>query len=194
MTEDLTEVPSWLVTGNWFLVPSLPGFAGGVYHQEETGSYPHVSIRRYAGDVFGPDGNLPNHYRVHVAVQAFEMPTWNPPLGENGVLVYYQDPTHYVELVIANGHVAVWEANGGSPTSGTGWDDHHYTGVTTLPGDIRRVAAEIDTRSHAFTYWVEGVEAATLTLPFLSSAPHGVALRSLGNQINFGDLQIEALP
>lgn len=194
VTQDLSEVPTWLYPGNWFLLPSVEGFAGGVYHQEETGDYPHVSMRRYAGNAFGPDGQLPQHYKVSVAVQAFEMPTWHPPIGENGVLVYYQDPSHYVELVIENSHVAVWEANGGTPTNGTGWVDHHYFGIQTLPGQIRRVAAEINTRTQTLIYWVEGVQAATLNIPFLTSVPHGLALRSLGNQINFGELSIEALP
>lgn len=186
------EPPSWLFPGNWSLLPAAPGFAGPVLHQEETGSYPHITIQRYAGNLFGPDGQLPSHYKVSVAVQPFESPDRFPPLGENAVLVYYRDPTSYVEVTVANGNVSVWSSDKATPLSSEGWDDHFYFGQTTAVGDIRRLACEIDTNTQELTYWVEGQKAATVSIPMLThEGYHGFALRSHGNQLNFGELVIE---
>ncbi|MBC7543509.1 MAG: hypothetical protein H7338_12345 [Candidatus Sericytochromatia bacterium] len=193
-TTDVAPGPDWLFPGDWSLFPSLAGFSGGVFHQEETGAFPHVTIRRYAGATFGTDGALPAHYTISLAVQPFAMADHMPPIGENGVLVYYKNPTNYVELVISGGNVAVWSANNAGPTSDAGWTGHYWFGQTTATGDIRRLSAEIDTVTHQLTYWVEGRKAATLTIPMLTeTAPHTFALRSIGNKINFGEIVVDDL-
>lgn len=193
-TLDVSPVPSWLFPGKWSLLPSSSGFGGGVYHQDETGPYPHVSIRRYAGGAFGANGKLPAKYRVSVAVQSFEQLDHMPPIGENGVLVYYRNPMTYAELVISGGNVSVWSSNNATPLGSAGWTGHHWYGKTTNPGDIRRVSAEIDTNSQTLTYWVDGQKAGTVTIPLLTNTTHyTMALRSIGNKMNFGELAIEDL-
>jgi N-acetylneuraminic acid mutarotase len=187
-------MPTWLFPGNWSLIPAVTGFTGGVFHQDEVGAYPHITIRRYAGTAFGADGALPSHYMINLAVQSFAMTDHMPPIGENGTLVYYKNPTTYVEVVISGGNVAVWSADNAGPTSDKGWTGHYWFGQTTAAGDIRRISAEVDTTTHQLTYWVEGRKAATLTIPMLTeTSPHGFALRSIGNKINFGEVVVEDL-
>lgn len=193
-TEDVHPVPAWLYPGQWALQSGAPGFTGGVYHQDETGPYPHVSIRRYAGSAFAADGGLPTRYRIAGAVQPFAMTDHAPPIGENGFLVFYRNPKTYVELVVSGGNVAVWSCDDAGPDGSAGWTGHHWFGHTTRAGDVCHLEAEIDTAAHTLTYWVEGQKAATLTIPLLTDAPgHTFALRSIGNKITFGDLRIDDL-
>jgi N-acetylneuraminic acid mutarotase len=193
-TQDIAPIPSWLVSGKWALLSGLSGFTGGVYHQDETGPYPHVSIRRYAGSAFGSNGALPAKYRIAGAMQPFAMTDHMPPIGENGFLVYYRNPKTYVELVVAGGNVAVWSSDNAGPDGNAGWTGHYWYGQKTNAGDIRRLAAEIDTNAHTLTYWVEGQKAASLTIPLLANTVgHTFALRSIGNKINFGELLVQDL-
>jgi hypothetical protein len=192
--QDVSPAPSWLYPGDWSRLPSAPGFSGGVYHQAETGPHPHVMIRRYAGAAFGPDGRMPARYRISAAVQPFENTTFNPLIGDNSLLVYYRDPTHYVELVVSSGNISVWTANDGTPFSSAGWTGHYWYAQQTSVGDIRRLSAEVDTTTHQLTFWVEGRKAATLTVPMLTDdVYHGVALRALDNAITYGELVIDDL-
>jgi hypothetical protein len=193
-TGDISPVPSWLHSGKWSLLSAVSGFSGGVYHQDETGPYPHVSIRRYAGNAFGSNGALPAKYRIAGAVQPFAQADHMPPIGENGFLVYYRNPKTYVELVVSGGNVSVWSSNEASPTGSAGWTGHYWYGQKTNVGDIRRLEAEIDTNAHTLSYWVEGKKAATLTIPLLTNTPgHTFALRSIGNKVNFGELLVQDL-
>lgn len=189
---DVADPPAWLYPGDWSLLAEAPGFVGPVLHQAETGVYPHIMIQRYAGAVFGADGQLPAHYKVSLAVQPFESSDRFPPVGENAVLVYYKDPTTYVEVTISNNNVSVWSSTHATPLASEGWQDHFYYPTATAPGDIRRIACEVDTEAQQLTFWVEGQQAATLSMPMLTDAGfHGFALRSHGNPLNFGELKIE---
>ncbi|MBC7545351.1 MAG: hypothetical protein H7338_21710 [Candidatus Sericytochromatia bacterium] len=193
-TTDVSPIPAWLYSGKWARLASQQGFSGGVFHQDETGPYPHVSIRRYSGTTFGQNGVLPPKYRISLAIQPFAQADHMPPIGENGVLVYYRNPTNYVELVVSGGNVAVWSAQNSGPTSSSGWTGHHWFGQKTAIGEIRRLSAEIDTNAHTISYWVEGNRAASLTIPFLANTPgHTFALRSIGNKLNVGEIRIEDL-
>ncbi|MBC7545829.1 MAG: hypothetical protein H7338_24115, partial [Candidatus Sericytochromatia bacterium] len=190
-TQDIAPVPSWIYAGDWSILPSAPGFTGGVYHQEETGAHPHVMFSRYAGSVFGADGRMPAKYRVSLALQPFENATFNPPIGDNGIPVYYRDPTHYVEIVVSANNISVWVADGGTPNGNAGWTGLFWYGQKTPIGEIRRISAEVDTLTHTLTFWVEGRRAATLDIPLMTDEGfHGFALRALGNKMNFGELVI----
>jgi hypothetical protein len=193
-TGDISPVPAWLFSGKWSLLSGSSGFSGGVYHQDETGPYPHVTIRRYGGTAFGSNGALPAKYRISGALQPFAMADHMPPIGENGFLVYYRNPRTYVELVVSGGNVAVWSCDNAGPDGSAGWKGWHWFGQKTNAGDIRRLEAEIDTNAHTITTWVEGVKAASLTIPLLANTPgHTFALRSIGNKINVGELLVQDL-
>lgn len=190
--DDMADPPSWLFRGDWRLLEAVPGFTGPVLHQAETGGYPHIMIQRYAGTLFGPDGQLPGHYKVKLAIQPFESPDRFPPVGENAVLVYYKNPTTYVEVTVSNASVSVWASDQATPLSAVGWQDYFYYPADTAPGEIRRISCEVNTDTRELTYWVEGQQAATVSIPLLThDGYHGFALRSHGNQLNFGELEIE---
>ncbi len=193
-TTDVSPVPSWLYSGKWSLLASSYGFSGGVFHQDETGPFPHVSIRRYSGTAFGLNGALPAKYRISGCLQPFAMADHMPPIGENGFLVYYLNPTNYVELVVSGGNVAVWSANNATPLGSAGWSGHYWFGQQTGIGGYSNLEAEIDCNAHTLTYWVEGRRAGTVTIPMLANTPgHTFALRSIGNKINFGEIVVQDL-
>ena len=193
-TRDVSPVPSWLVSGLWSQLAGAAGFIGGVYHQDDTGPYPHVTIRRYSGGAFAPGGQLPSRYRIGVAIQPFAEADHMPPIGENGVLVYYRNPTSYVELVVSGGNVSVWSADDAGPTGSAGWTSYSWFSQNTAVGDIRRLSAEVDTVAHTLSFWVEGVKGGTLGIPMITSAQgHTFALRSIGNKLNVGEIRVDDL-
>lgn len=188
-------VPSWLHDGTWEVAQiNRPPFQSKALRQTEKRPEPWISLVRYRGSHFGPDGRLPMRYRVEVSQQPISSPYNLPPTGDQGVPLYYLDATHYLEVVNTPRELQVWFCDGGQPMNGRGWKRLYNRSLPTNPGDVRRVGGIVDVPSKTFTLLYDGKPQATLQVPELdASKPHGIALRSIGNEVNFDDLEVTAL-
>ena len=182
----------WLDPGRWLLT-----WHNGtmVYRADKEATYPYFTMRRYRGTAFGPDGQLPARYEVELTVRPYACPSFHPPIGENGILIYYLDPTHYAELNVQHESVSVWTADDARPHSGANWKHYNaWYGIKTEVGGVRHLRAIVDTTTHQIRYWVDGKKAFNVTVPMVTSRPHWFALRSVGNVIQFGQIRIRENP
>lgn len=185
----------WLYAGEWKVVDATGSVTGPAFQQAQEAQQPYLTFQRFTGGVFGmTDGMLPPHYRAQITQQPIASPYNLPPTGDQGVQFFYRDPTHYVEVVTTPSALQLWVCDGGVPESSEGWTQVWEMPLTTNPGDARRIGAEVDTLTHTFTVLYNGAPQYTATLPQVDeSAPHGLALRSTGNIVNFSDLVLEWL-
>jgi hypothetical protein len=188
-------VPSWLYDGTWEVAAvNRPPIQGKVLRQTEKQPEPWVSFVRYRGKHFGPNGQMPMRYRFEVSQQPIASPYNLPPTGDQGVQPYYLDADHYLEVVNTPRDLQVWYCDGGKPMNGRGWKRLYNRPVTTQPGDVRRVGGIVDVANKSFVLLYDGKPEATLQVPDLDpSRPHFMALRSIGNEVNFDDLEVEKL-
>ena len=187
--------PTWLFDGTWEVASiNRPPIQSKALRQTEQKPEPWVSLVRYRGTHFGPDGQLPKRYRFEVSQQPIASPYNLPPTGDQGVPLYYLDATHYLEVVNTPRELQVWYSDGAEPMSGRGWKRLYNRSMTTNPGDVRRVGGIVDVTNKTFVLLVDGKPETTLQVPDLdASKPHGMALRSIGNEVNFDDLEVTAL-
>jgi hypothetical protein len=187
--------PSWLYDGTWEVaqVDRAP-IRGRVVRQTEKQPEPWVSLIRYRGTTFGPDGQLPLRYRFEVTQQPIESPYNLPPTGDQGIQPYYLDADHYLEVVNTPNDLQVWVCDGGQPMNGRGWKRLYSRPLSTQPGDARRVGGIVDVTQKTFVLYYDGKPETTLQVPDLdASRSHTMALRSIGNEVNFDDLEVENL-
>ena len=187
--------PSWLYDGTWEVAAINRGsFQSKALRQTEKQPEPWVSLIRYRGTHFGPDGQLPKRYRFEVSQQPIASPYNLPPTGDQGVPLYYLDATHYLEVVNTPRELQVWYSDGAQPMNGRGWKRLFNRSMSTNPGDVRRVGGIVDVTNKTFVLLVDGKPEATLQVPDLdASKPHGMALRAIGNEVNFDDLEVTSL-
>lgn len=187
--------PAWLYDGTWEVanVDRAP-IRGKVLRQTQLQPEPWVSLVRYRGTQFGPNGQLPMRYRFEVTQQPIASPYNLPPTGDQGVPLYYLDADHYLEVVNTPRELQVWYCDGGQPMNGRGWKRLYNRQMTTNPGDVRRVGGIVDVQKKTFVLLYDGKAEATMQVPdFDPSRPHSMALRSIGNEVNFDDLEVEKL-
>lgn len=176
----------WLYAGNWFL-------NNGMLWHRDLRAQPNLSFRRYRGTTFGPDGALPPRYRAQVTEEFDEsLPTFYPPTGDQGVPFYYQDPTHYVELLIKPTVFEVWECNGGEPEKWKGWRRLYAEDLSTGKGDRRTLGVEVDADRGSMDVFLDGQKRATVTSSLIAPGYRTVALRATGNSVGFENLSIES--
>lgn len=187
--------PSWLYDGTWEVASvNRPPLTSKVLRQTQTRPEPWVSLVRYRGDYFGPDGKLPMRYRFEVTQQPISSPYNLPPTGDQGVQPYYLDADHYLEVVNTPGELRVWVCDGGQPMNARGWKMLFTRSMTTRPGDARRVGGIVDVARRTFELTYDGKSITTVQVPLMDPArPPHMALRSLGNEVNFDDLEVEKL-
>jgi len=187
--------PSWLYDGTWEVANVDRGsIRGRVLRQTQQQPEPWVSFVRYRGAHFGPNGQLPMRYRFEVSQQPIASPYNLPPTGDQGVQPYYLDADHYLEVVNTPRDLQVWYCDGAQPMNGRGWKRLYSRPMTTNPGDVRRVGGIVDVQKKTFVLLYDGKPEATLQVPDLDpSRSHFMALRSIGNEVNFDDLEVEKL-
>ncbi len=187
--------PAWLYDGTWEVASvNRSPIRGKVLRQTEKRPEPWVSFVRYRGTQFGPNGQMPMRYRFEVSQQPIESPYNLPPTGDQGVQPYYLDVDHYLEVVNTPRELQVWYCDGGQPMNGRGWKRLFNRSMATQPGDVRRVGGIVDVSSKTFVLMVDGKIEATMPVPDLDpSKPHYMALRSIGNEVNFDDVEVEKL-
>jgi hypothetical protein len=187
--------PAWLYDGTWEVASvNRPPLQGKVLRQTQKMPEPWVSFVRYRGTQFGPNGQLPMRYRFEVSQQPIASPYNLPPTGDQGVQPYYLDADHYLEVVNTPRELQVWYCDGGQPMNGRGWKRLFNRSMATQPGDVRRVGGIVDVANKSFVLMVNGKVEATMQVPDLDpSRPHFMALRSIGNEVNFDDVEVEKL-
>lgn len=187
--------PSWLYDGTWEVARvGLGAIQGKVLRQTQKQPEPWVSLIRYRGARFGPDGRLPMRYRFEVTQQPVASPYNMPPTGDQGVQPYYLDVDHYLEVVNTPRELLVWYCDGAQPMSPRGWKRLYGRALATGPGDARRVGGIVDVREKRFTLLYDGKPEVTLDVPDMDPArPHFMALRSMGNEVNFDEVEVERL-
>lgn len=185
--------PSWLFDGTWEVAAGTHApLRSKVLRQTEKQKEPWISLVRYRGTAFGPDGRLPLHYRFEVTQQPIDSPYNLPPTGDQGIQPYYLDADHYLEVVNTPRDLQVWYCDGGQPMNGRGWKRLYSRPLNTQPGDARRVGGIVDVPRKTFVLLVDGKPETTLQVPDLdASKAHGMALRSIGNAVNFDDVEVE---
>lgn len=181
----------WLYAGNWSVIASGSLHMYGI---DEIRPQPALSFRRYRGTAFGTsNGELPLHYRASVVEQAFASdPNEYPPTGDQGVQVFYLDPTHYVEVLFKPHDLQVWECNGGVPNGYGGWKQLFEQQTDTAAGQIRTMGADVDCNSGQLVFYVDGQELATLHSSLISPRTHWFALRATGNEVYFQRVDIQS--
>ena len=77
---------------------------------------------------------------------------------------------------------------------GRGWRRLYSRPMMTNPGDTRRVGGIVDVEKRTFVLLVDGKPETTLQVPEMApDEAHTMALRSIGNEVNFDDVEVERL-
>lgn len=180
----------WLVPGRW-AVASIGGYQA--LEQTEMRQQPALSFRRYAGTAFGtPSGQLPAHYRAQVWLAAYGSPSY-APTGDQGVPLYYLDPTHYIEVLIKPDTFEAWECDGGQPNDGAGWKRLYSEQLRTRAGQQRELGLIVDSAAGTAELELDGKIRADVSSPLIRPETHYLALRSAGNQVAYFEVRAEAL-
>lgn len=187
--------PSWLYEGTWEVASvNRPPIQGKVLRQTQKQPEPWISLVRYRGAHFGPNGQMPRRYRFEVSQQPIASPYNLPPTGDQGVQPYYLDADHYLEVVNTPRELQVWFCDGGQPMNGRGWKRLYNRSLATNPGDVRRVGGIVDVANKSFILLYDGKPEATMQVPDIDpSRTHFMALRSIGNEVNFDDVEVTKL-
>ncbi len=190
-------VPTWLYSGGWEITDvDTAQLKSRVLKQAKVQERPPIALLRYRGTFAGQeDGVMPAKYRMEVTQQPIRSPYNLPPTGDQGVQPYYLDANHYVEVVTTPNQLQLWVCDGGVPDSSAGWTKLWEQNLGTRPGDIRRVGAIVDVKARKFTLLYDGERKAEAVVDLIDpSRPHYVALRAIGNEVNFDDFELERLP
>lgn len=189
--------PTWLYSGGWEIRDvDTAQLKGRVLAQTKVQERPPITLLRYRGTFYGQDdGVMPAKYRMEVTQQPINSPYNLPPTGDQGVQPYYLDANHYVEVVTTPNQLQLWVCDGGVPDSSAGWTKLWEQNLGTQPGDIRRVGAIVDVKAKKFTLLYDGERLAEATVDLIDpNRPHYVAIRAIGNEVNFDDFELERLP
>lgn len=191
------RLPSWLYVGTWEVADvDTPGLKGRVLRQTKVQERPPITLVRYRGAFGGgEDGQMPPRYRMEVTQQPVRSPYNLPPTGDQAVQPYYLDANHYVEVVTTPRELQLWVCDGGTPDSAQGWTKVWSEALSTRPYDTRRIGAVVDTKKRTFQLLYDGQPKAEATLDFIDPSRKAmVALRAIGNEVNFDDFTLEQLP
>lgn len=197
--DEVDPAPFWLERGIWRIEDvDTPQLKSRVLRQSKLQDDPNqtwLSYLRFQAPLFGkPNGQLPPRYRMEVTQQPIASPYNLPPTGDQAIQPYFLDYNHYFEVVTTPNEIQAWVSDGGVPGSGQGWIRLWSRRMSTDAGDTRRIGAIVDVQSKKVTVLYNGHPETTLTVDLIDpSRPHYVALRSIGNEVNFDDLEIERL-
>lgn len=167
--------PGWLNSEPWTVT-------GGIW-QLPTFSGHRWAFRRYAGDAFGSDGQMPDLYQFSVTVRP------QTDAGQIVVVPYYKDPTTYqaVILNLSGKNVSIIEYVGGTPASGaSGTYDlsQNHRGWQPLPAPnddgSYTVRVKVNAQWHSLAVWVNNSWIDTPYVPAVDREPHWVAIRTNG--------------
>lgn len=189
--------PVWLYSGGWEIADvDTAQLKGRVLRQTKVQERPPIALLRYRGTFYGQaDGVMPDRYRMEVTQQPIRSPYNLPPTGDQGVQPYYLDANHYVEVVTTPNQLQLWVCDGGAPDSSAGWTKVWSEDLGTRPGDLRRVGAIVDVKARRFTLLYDGQRKAEATVDLIDPSRKAyVALRAIGNEVNFDDFELERLP
>jgi hypothetical protein len=191
------RLPTWLYVGTWEVADvDTPTLKSRVLRQTKVQERPGVTFVRYRGEFAGgQDGQMPTRYRMEVTQQPVRSPYNLPPTGDQAIQPYYLDANHYVEVVTTPRELQLWVCDGGIPDSATGWTKIWSEALSTRPYDTRRVGAVVDTRKRTFQLLYDGVPKAETTIDLIDPSRKAmVALRAIGNEVNFDAFSLEQLP
>ncbi|MNX66572.1 hypothetical protein D3C86_976720 [compost metagenome] len=191
------RLPSWLYVGTWEVADvDTPTLKSRVLRQTKVQERPPVTFVRYRGAFAGgEDGKMPARYRMEVTQQPVRSPYNLPPTGDQAVQPYYLDANHYVEVVTTPRELQLWVCDGGTPDSSAGWTKIWSEALATRPYDTRRIGAIVDVPRRNFQLLYDGAPKAEATLDFIDPSRKAmVALRAIGNEVNFDDFKLEQLP
>lgn len=190
------RLPAWLYVGQWEIADvDTPQLKSRVLRQTKVQERPPVTFVRYRGAFAGgEDGAMPARYRMEVTQQPVRSPYNLPPTGDQAIQPYYLDANHYVEVVTTPRELQLWVCDGASPDSATGWTKVWSEALATRAYDTRRIGAVVDTRKRTFQLLYDGEPKAEATLDFIDPSRKAmVALRAIGNEVNFDDFTLEQL-
>ncbi|MBU6427823.1 MAG: hypothetical protein KGR26_02315 [Cyanobacteria bacterium REEB65] len=185
----LTDTP-WVVPGQWSVASGATlGLSGHIVEQSEVRPDPVESFVHPSGM---DGGKLPEHYRVSVLALAGAAPRGR----EAALLGWFQDVTHFVELVAKPDGVEVWQADGAIPDHSEGWTRLWRKDLPTPDGQARTLGLEVDAQSGLLGIFVDGSRLGEAQAPLIpSSEPdHTLALRATGGPVYYGNLAVEKLP
>lgn len=191
------RLPTWLYVGTWEVADvDTPALKGRVLRQTKVQERPPLTLVRYRGAFAGgEDGKMPSRYRMEVTQQPIRSPYNLPPTGDQAIQPYYLDANHYVEVVTTPRELQLWVCDGGTPDSAQGWTKVWSEALSTRPFDTRRIGGVVDTRKRTFQLLYDGQPKAEATLDLIDPARKAmVALRAIGNEVNFDDVTLEHLP
>lgn len=189
--------PTWLYSGGWEIADvDTAQLKGRVLRQTKVQERPPIALLRYRGRFYGREnGEMPARYRMEVTQQPIRSPYNLPPTGDQGIQPYYLDANHYVEVVTTPAQLQLWVCDGGAPDSASGWTKIWSEKLGTKPGDLRRVGAIVDIPKRKFTLLYDGQSKAEATVELIDPDRKAyVALRAIGNEVNFDDFELERLP
>lgn len=189
VTEEGVNVP-WVYSGNWAVSRDESG--NKVFLHDDVRTQPAVSFRRYKGTALGTaNGQVPDKYYSEVLMRPIRSPNNYSPTGDQGVQFYYVDYNTYLEVIIKPGEIEIWEANQAAPQTTKGWKRLWSAPLKTNGGDKRRIGALVDVQAKQFTAYLDGKPLKTVESELLKPQPAYVALRGIGNVVNFDELLIE---
>lgn len=192
--------PPWLVAGSWSVVAQ----GGGTHALAQTGTHwpwyggaPPLSFMRFDAGTFHRAGNsLPDHYRVDVGLRVLACDPRDPyyPIGDTGVQVYFQDTTHYCEMVYRPHTVEMWLCDGGVPYRFTGWKLLGRYAFNSGPGQLLTVRAEIDAGKHTFTASLPGsLGSRTVSAGLIHPGTHWLTLRASNSVVRYDHVSVQSL-
>jgi hypothetical protein len=177
--------PDWLQSGSWVIAGDRTS-NGVVWQANEEAPQPCLSFRVWA------HAGLPDQYQMTVTVRPISSPHFKPPVGEIAMLPLYQDPTHYVEVVVAVDRLSVWAVDGGRPGSDHGWRGLKFLPIRTDVGQTRTVHMVVDRQAGSLSLDTEG-KTVTITDEALRQTPTGVAIRASGNRFAVPAFRVEQM-
>lgn len=192
--QDSPTPPSWLVAGEWFVTPRPDSVAGKVFLQQQTAPQPSFTMRRYAGDAFlSGDGAVPDVYTVSATLEPGDSPYYRSPSGEVALLLYFRDCRNYVQLVMTESNVALYEAIDSAPLVMDGWHGIAWYPVAATVGSVHALSAQVDTVNKVVRVTVDGQRYWPVGVPGLdATARHWVALRAAGNAMAVHNVTIDS--
>lgn len=167
----------------------------GVFAQDEPGSSTKLSIRRYTGSAFGPNGTMPARYRVEVTGWTYRIVSSNPS-RDSGVVIlmpYFLNETHYVICSAGPSLAEAWVCNGQLP--GSSWPiSNKLWGELFSPartvGTAMTWTGDVDVSNRSLTLYLNGDRKGTFTHSLMASTGHSVALASNGAQVKFSRFRL----
>jgi|GEM_PF-2547419 len=184
---------SWLYGGGWRIArygrETVYEVPKALRQPEEP-----LTFRRYRGEVFGPNGDLPRKYRVEAEARSLGGAVRFNGYGELAMQVYYVSPTTYVEVLQTNEALLIWEAVNAPPMQGSGWTPIARVARGARVGQWITFGAEVDRDSGTITALLDGKPVATGRSRLLKgSGPGRLTLRATGNREEWRWVAIQEL-